>query len=70
MMQNFVCISKDWRFQNDLTDKMHLKKLVKKKNSLLQYTGGPLCTVGWVDFWRKFDFEWKYPFIFMKKYRK
>jgi hypothetical protein len=29
--------------------------------------------VGWVDFWRKFDFEWKYPrniFIFMKKYRK
>jgi hypothetical protein len=31
------------------------------------------CTVGWADFWRKFDYEWKYPwniFIFMKKYRK
>jgi hypothetical protein len=30
-------------------------------------------SLGWVDFWRKFDFEWKYPwnmFIFMKKYRK
>jgi hypothetical protein len=31
------------------------------------------CTLGWVDFWRKFDFEWKYLrniFIFMKKYGK
>jgi hypothetical protein len=32
------------------------------------YKGQCYCTIGWVDFWRKFDFEWDYPwnlFIFM-----
>jgi hypothetical protein len=35
---------------------------------ILKSLSAMASTLGWVDFWRKFDFEWKYPwniFIFM-----